>query len=498
MHKPALVSTVALMIPAFAPPAFADLTAADVWAEWKNFATYSGQTMESESEVMSGNTLSVTGVTIGSSAPDVEVTGTVARIDFTEQGDGTVAVAISPEIPMEIRGEDSDGADISTKLNISHSGGSIIVSGQPRALRHDYEFGRMDMDLVELTEGGNPVGVDFSMALQQLTGIYGFSGNAAVIRNDSNIGALAFRMDVDIPEDDADFEMTMTMTDIVSTSTGTISALDSQQNLAVALRNGQFTEGSLRHGAATFKIDSAVPDGRAVIESSAESGTLSGEMNGDGINYEGTNSGVDLSVIIPGAMIPPIELEAEEMSGEIRMPLLSDDEAQPIGLSTRLEGVTVSDTVWSMIDPMQGLPRTPANLIVEMSGLGRWFVDIIDPNLAEDIDETMEVPGEVEELTIDKLTVSVAGAELTGTGAFEFDNSAVPPVPSGTVDLNLTGANTLIDSLVNIGLLPEDQAMGARMMLGLFARPGSGTDTLTSKIELGADGSVTANGQRIR
>ena len=49
-----------------------------------------------------------------------------------------------------------------------------------------------------------------------------------------------------------------------------------------------------------------------------------------------------------------------------------------------------------------------------------------------------------------------------------------------------------------MGLIPEDQAVGARLMLGLFARPGDGPDTLVSTIEMKEDGSILANGQRIR
>ena len=36
------------------------------------------------------------------------------------------------------------------------------------------------------------------------------------------------------------------------------------------------------------------------------------------------------------------------------------------------------------------------------------------------------------------------------------------------------------------------------MMMGLFARPGDGEDTLVSTIEVQEDGAVLANGQRIR
>jgi hypothetical protein len=70
------------------------------------------------------------------------------------------------------------------------------------------------------------------------------------------------------------------------------------------------------------------------------------------------------------------------------------------------------------------------------------------------------------------------------------------PKPVGAVDLSLTGGNRLIDTLVAMGVVPEDQAGFARMMLGLYAVP-SGEDALTSKIEFKEDGGIYANGQRV-
>ncbi|OIQ64787.1 hypothetical protein GALL_536590 [mine drainage metagenome] len=94
--------------------------------------------------------------------------------------------------------------------------------------------------------------------------------------------------------------------------------------------------------------------------------------------------------------------------------------------------------------------------------------------------------------------VAAVGADLSGTGAVTFDNTSAVPVPSGSVDLKLVGGNGLIDKFIAMGLLPKDQAMGFRMMLAMFAKPGEGTDTLTSKIEFNKDGSILANGQRIQ
>jgi hypothetical protein len=49
-----------------------------------------------------------------------------------------------------------------------------------------------------------------------------------------------------------------------------------------------------------------------------------------------------------------------------------------------------------------------------------------------------------------------------------------------------------------MGFLPQEQAMGARLMMGLFAVAGPEADTLTSKIEINDAGHIIANGQRIQ
>jgi hypothetical protein len=72
------------------------------------------------------------------------------------------------------------------------------------------------------------------------------------------------------------------------------------------------------------------------------------------------------------------------------------------------------------------------------------------------------------------------------------------PKPVGQINLALQGGGALIDKLVAMGLLPSEQAMGARMMMGLFAVPTGEPDSLTSQIEFTEDGQILANGQRIK
>ena len=106
-------------------------------------------------------------------------------------------------------------------------------------------------------------------------------------------------------------------------------------------------------------------------------------------------------------------------------------------------------------------------------------------------------------VTVNDLLISAAGAKLTGTGDFTFDNTNAAamggmPTPAGTANLQLVGANALIDKLIKMGLVSDQDAMGARMMMGMLAVPGDAPDTLNSEITMTEDGQILANGQRIK
>jgi len=92
---------------------------------------------------------------------------------------------------------------------------------------------------------------------------------------------------------------------------------------------------------------------------------------------------------------------------------------------------------------------------------------------------------------------------IVRAGDFTFDNNDLAsfdgvPAPTGEANLELVGANGLMDNLIKMGMLAESDAAIPRMMMGMLTIPGDGEDTLISKIEFGEGGSISANGQRIK
>ena len=238
------------------------------------------------------------------------------------------------------------------------------------------------------------------------------------------------------------------------------------------------------------------------FDGSAGSGRVDVAMSRDGLRY-GIDYG-DLALKVAGSDLPfPIEIAMREAGIRLAMPVMASDSAQRFELGLKLGDFTMSDMIWGIFDPAGKLPRDAATLAIDTAGTLRLFVDLLDPAQMQKIDAGEAPPGEIRSIELRDLTLRALGAELTGKGAFTFDNADLTtfdglPAPTGELDLRLVGGNALLDTLVAMGLVPEDQAMGMRMMMGLFAVPGDGEDTLTSKIEVKGNGQILANGQRLR
>ncbi len=241
---------------------------------------------------------------------------------------------------------------------------------------------------------------------------------------------------------------------------------------------------------------------RTQISTSSDAGEFRVAIDQARIVYDVASDNVAFTMA-EGDFPFPIEATMARSAMNLLMPVGSSDAEQPFGFGLTLADLEISDLLWSMFDPAEQLPRDPATLSIDLTGMGRLFFDLLDADEMDMMAMQGGMPGELNSLKLNDLTLSAAGAALTGTGAFVFDNTDLEtfdglPAPDGSVDLRLIGANSLLDKLTAMGLLPQEQAMGARMMMGLFAVPGAGEDTLTSTIEVKPDGQILANGQRLQ
>ncbi len=269
------------------------------------------------------------------------------------------------------------------------------------------------------------------------------------------------------------------------------------------LQAGMDVKATMSGGNSTLTMNIADPiNGNVAIATATETSTLAVETSADGVSYAGTRQGMTVSVQPPEFPFL-LSFAMDNTAFNLSAPVMKSDAPQNFALGVNLADFTMSDLVWGMINPQGTLPRDPATISLDLSGTATMLADYLDLQNSTQALSADGVPAQLETVNLNALIIEALGAKLTGNGTVTFDNSdpgAEPGElkPTGAIDLKLVGGNTLLDKLVEAGLLPAQMVMGARMMMGMFAVPGDGEDTLQSKLEFTRSGAILANGQRIK
>ncbi|MGR3622069.1 DUF2125 domain-containing protein [Pseudophaeobacter sp.] len=485
--------------------AFADVSAQDVWSDWKAYMTGTGYTIDG-TEAMSGSTLTVSDISMNMQLPEQDGTAqfSMPEIQFTENGDGTVNVTLPKEFPMTISGTDGDD-QFSIEVIYAHDGAPMVVSGDTSAMTYDYASTMATMTLGKIDATGEDIPAD---AIKLVVEMKDMASKTVMQIADQRsydqsvtLGQLSYDISFNDPDSDDSGSFKGAVNQLNFTGRSVIPDGLEAPFLPDMIKAGMEGDFSATFGSGNSDISIAGSDSFN-LQSSSTGGSLSAAIGQAGLSYDIRQEGLSLNVA--SSDIPfPLALTMAEIGFKLAMPIAASDEEQDFGLGITLRDFAVPDMLWGMVDPAGALPHDPATVVLQLAGKGKLLLDVFDPEAIESMERGQETPGELNAISIKELLVSAAGAKLTGTGDFTFNNEDLVtydgmPAPDGVANIQLEGANGLIDSLIQMGLVSDSDAMGARMMMGMFGVPGEGEDTLTSEIKVSEDGQIHANGQRIK
>lgn len=482
--------------------AFAQVTAQNVWDDWKaSMAVYGTEGVTIGSETYAGGVLTVTDLAFAMSDETGSVSGNLAQLVMTEQADGTVLVTMSEEYPISFSGTDEFGSVTEVNVSLRQTGLQMVVSGAVGNLTYDMSVPRYELMLNGITEDGTPMDANAVMGINNLTGTYTTSGtDLRQMSYDIASESLDIKAAINDTENNAAFSLSGSMAALSATMDMTLPVAQMEADPDQMFAAGLAMDGGYAFGATEYAFNVTEYGSPTDGTVSVGGGTLEFAISRDAMAYSTLSQNVNAQFGSPD-MPFPISFSASEVGFGIAMPMSPTDTPADFSANVNLSAVTVNEEIWAMLDPGAVIPRDPATILIDLAGTARMLVDLTDPAQAGGM-AMAGAPGELHSLTLNDLNVTFGGASVTGTGAMTFDNSdltTIPgmPRPTGEVNIAINGANGLIDRLVQIGLIPEDQAMMPRMMLGMFATP-VGDDQLTSKIEFTADGQLLANGQRLQ
>ncbi|WP_299297392.1 DUF2125 domain-containing protein [uncultured Tateyamaria sp.] len=504
-----LINSTALSLCLPATMALADLTADEVWADWQAYMASTGYVV-SGSEARGNGSVTVTDLSMRSALGETPADGalevSMGTIEFREQGDGTVAVVLPARNAYRMDLAPETGEKIAMTLVYDQTDHNMVASGDPSEITYAYTAQSARMTLDSLTVDGVAIGEDVARIAMTMTDVaYENRTSTDTLRNVAQsmaVAGLSYDLNFADPEGEGTVGLKGAMQGLAFEGAGTLPLQSETQDINAMLSDGFAFDGAFTTQSGNYDMSFSGPDGSGTVNNTSQGADLRASLGPDGLTYDVRQREVNTNMLMTEFPLP-LSFSAAEVGTGITMPLQKSNEEQDFGLAITLSDFTMSDLIWGLFDPEGQLPRDPATIAVDLSGKAKVLFDFLDPAQAAVLEETGALPGELNALTLNALTLDVAGAKLTGTGDFVFDNGDLVtfdgmPRPEGTVNLSLVGGNGLLDKLVGMGLVPQDQAMGARMMMGLFAVPGAGPDTLNSLIEVTPEGQVLANGQRIR
>jgi hypothetical protein len=477
--------------------AMAQVTPEEVWQNWQDTSAAMGQTMVAGSVARKGDTLEITDVTIASAYDGWISEGSLDLIAMKDQGDGTVLITMSPEFDMKMRmpATGNGQSEFETVFVFKQPDAKVIASGSVDDMMHDLRIPTLGMKLERLP---SPIGDSetfvLDTTLSNLSGFYRTKtvGDAVTLDSDFDVDSVALAVIGANPADEAELRLTSSMNALSVQSTGTDLGYMARAAQSPELLAAINTSTKIAIADQQFDLEIVDENGPMSIKGTLGALDLVSSIVDGTMDYTGSQGNLAMILNAPNIPLPDLAVALETLSFGVKMPLVPSDVALPFAFSTGLTHLVFSDQLWALFDPSNRLPRDPINLVIDTEGTAK-------PNaISTDMAAAPTLPAELETLNLKELRLSVAGAELAGAGTSTFEPvEGGLPNPNAKLDFTLTGANGLMDKLVEAGLIAPEMLTMPRMMLAMIARPApDGSDSYQSAIEI-KDKAIFANGQKL-
>ncbi|MFN3209750.1 MAG: hypothetical protein ACE369_12280 [Roseovarius sp.] len=225
-------------------------------------------------------------------------------------------------------------------------------------------------------------------------------------------------------------------------------------------------------------------------------------VTGEGLSVVSESQSAAMQLTDP-VMQVAAELEADRVFLDLSIPLIRAVAPQDYALRLELDQFTLSEESWAQFFLTDDLPREAADIVVDLNGEMILLETLFDLRALSALSDD-SLPLSVETLELKALELRLPDASVTGHGNLSFDHTDYEtlegfPVTEGQATFEVSGAQGLLDRMLAAGALTDDDAVSARMTLGMFTDPVDGDPgRVRSEISITADGQVTVNGQRVR
>ncbi len=500
-----LAGTSALVLLMSTSALLADVTPEQVWQSWQDGLASMGNTVTAESTDRNGDVLEVINITIGDEAKG---TMTLDRLDFQDLGDGTVGILLNESFPVTFN-KPADAADPASKpgevaFTVAAPKAEITASGTPGAISYkaDAPSVKVTLDTIDGAPAADK-NAAFEVDMEGMASTYGLTtGDITTLTEDLAAKSISLTIKGKNETDGSSGDIKASLADLTSKWDIKAPKGFDKTDLPTALANGLAVAGSFGFGATSFDVNSTDATGAPTqVVGGLASASLGLTMDATKFDYSTDSKGAAFKVVSPTMPLPDASFTFGEAGLHLMVPVAKSDIPADFSFSLNLVDLAPSEAIWLMADPTNALKHDPATLIIDTKGKATMTRDFFADAAALE-GGSKAAPGLLNALDLTNFNLKALGAEIVSSGSFTFDNSDMTtypgvPAPTGKVDIKATGVNAVIDTLVKMGLIPQDQANQGRMMLSMFANTSTTADEMTSTLEF-KDKHFFANGQQLQ
>ncbi len=496
-----LAGTSAIVLSLTSTGLLADVTPEEVWQAWQDSSAAMGTTVTAESAARDGDTLVVSKIAMNDSTGG---TATLDTIAFTDNGDGTVSVVLPDSFPINLTIPATEGDATSTPsdlaIAVTMPGATITASGTPDSIAYASDAPQLDLtfDITDSAGTGSTATVEM-----KLTGVQAHSsvasGEAESYQEDLTVKSVV----ISAKGADAisNFTLGASIANLTTNVMVSVPKGTGADAFEVALAKGLTMSSQFGMGTTTLDVTTTEAGATTTIGVGLQDGVVNMSVDAGKVDYYNNFNALSVNIASPDVPMPNAAMGLGQAELHLMFPMLKSDTPADFAFLFNLTDLSFAEDIWAMIDPGQAFKHDPATVIVDATGKITLSQDLTADTAAMTVGDPNAV-GALNALEVPNITLKAGGAELTAQGGFTFDHSdmttfAGVPAPTGKLDVKATGLNALIDTLVAMGLVPQDQADQGRMMLAIFANTATDADEMTSTLEF-KDKHFFANGQQLQ
>ena len=307
-----LFASTAISLTMMANAAYADLTAAQVWGDWKSYMEGMGYTVTA-TEAANGDTLAVSGVSVEiDGGPDIEKMRIgMGAVELVGNSNGTVDVVMPDVMPIIVE-IDPKSTDKPAKFELAYtqSGQKMTVSGDPAAMAYDYEADTFSLALTSVLVDGTVMDQNaarFSLAgtgvQSQTTVTVGETRNYA---QTAQIGSVVYDLFFKDPNAVEAVNLNSTTQSVAFTGTSVVPVDQALQmeDFIPMLAAGFAFDGAFTTQGTETKMEITSDDGTTKIKTGSANATLAVAMGAEGINYNVAAEQVQVGGQLAGLPFP--------------------------------------------------------------------------------------------------------------------------------------------------------------------------------------------------